>query len=526
MFTKSIRWRMQLWLAFLLACILSGFGVTAYQLHRTNLLRQIDEELERRVSALGSDARARGPMGQPPGRLPFDLEGRFEGDWEGPGQWGGKPPFDPGNERPFRWPPGPEARGPRSRFGDPRELREFRLSAQTLRLFDETETNGFYFAVWSRGGALLKRSTHAPADVPRPDLPEPSARIYARLRGTAREAFYFTGLGECLLAGRSIAPDLRALGRFAWLLVGAGGAVLALGLGGGWVLTARALRPVEAISAAASRISAGHLAERISVADTDSELGRLAGVLNATFARLEAAFAQQKQFTADASHELRTPLTVLISEAQTALARERSAGEYRETVEGCLDTAQQMKRLTQSLLELARYDAGQEILEHHPFDLAERVRACADLIRPLADQAGLQMQCDLAPVEVLGDADRLCQVVTNLLINAVHYNKAGGAIRVATRAANGAVELVVADTGHGIAAEDLPHVFKRFYRADKSRARGQGRYGLGLAICKAVVDAHGGTIAVSSQPGEGTTFVVRLPAPAAGDAGGEAGRTA
>ena len=121
--------------------------------------------------------------------------------------------------------------------------------------------------------------------------------------------------------------------------------------------------PMWSISATASRISAGNLSERISVAETDDELGRLAGVLNTTFTRLEAAFAQQKQFTADASHELRTPIAVLISEAQTALARTRSAAEYRETVEACLDTAQKMRRLMESLLELARFDAGQEEID-------------------------------------------------------------------------------------------------------------------------------------------------------------------
>jgi two-component system, OmpR family, sensor kinase len=183
-------------------------------------------------------------------------------------------------------------------------------------------------------------------------------------------------LGDCVLAGRVITADLAAMQRFAGWLVAAGGAVLALGLWGGWLLATRAIRPVEVISATASRISEGNLSERISVADTDNELGHLAGVLNSTFARLEAAFAQQKQFTADASHELRTPLTVLISEAQTALARDRSAAEYRETVEACLDTAQQMRRLAESLLQLARFDAGQERMERNTIDLAEMTRVC------------------------------------------------------------------------------------------------------------------------------------------------------
>src|SRR4029434_6281869 len=118
---------------------------------------------------------------------------------------------------------------------------------------------------------------------------------------------------------------------------------------------------------------------------------------------------------------------------------------------------------------------------------------------------------ELAPAAVLGDADRLGQVITNLLSNAIHYNKENGAIRVSTRTENASAVVTVADTGEGIAPEDLPHIFDRFYRADKSRARSEGRSGLGLAISKAVVDAHGGTLEVSSQPGAGTIFTVRLP---------------
>src|SRR5207244_1099981 len=191
--------------------------------------------------------------------------------------------------------------------------------------------------------------------------------------------------------------------------------------GGGWPTT-RAIRPVEDMSAAASRISAGNLSERITGANADNEFGRLAGVLNSTFARLEAAFAQPRQFTADASPELRTPLAVIISEAQTALARERSSGEYRETVEACLDTAQQMRRLTESLLELARFDASQEHLQREDLDLSESTRACVERIRPLAHERGIHIHCDLAPTRVCGDADRLGQVITNLLTNAIHYN--------------------------------------------------------------------------------------------------------
>lgn len=489
MLPKSIRWRLQLWVAFLLVCILSGFGITAYRLHWLSWEKAIDEELERRVSALNTDATSPPPFG--PQRGPSPMDGRPDG-----------PP-------PRRF--GPEMRGPAGWLDEFRGPRELRFSSSTLRLFGETETNGYYYVAWSRGGTLLAQSTNAPAKVSVPSRRNAGTRIHTRMNETTREAYQFSEFGECVLAGRMITADLNALQRFAGWLVLAGAAVLALGLGGGWVLATGAIRPVEAIGAAASRISAGNLSERIDVADTDSELGRLAGVLNSTFARLETSFAQQKQFTADASHELRTPLAVLISEAQTTLARERSAAEYRETLEGCLETAQQMRRLAHSLLELARFDSGQESLERTPFDVAERVRTCVEFLRPLADQRALRIQCDLAPVEATADPDRIGQVLTNLLTNAIQYTPGPGEIRVSTRADRGGAVVTVADTGPGIAADDVPHVFERFFSADKSRAGRDGRAGLGLAICKAIIDAHGGTMEVASEKAVGTTFTVRLP---------------
>jgi len=496
MIIKSIRWRLQVWLAFLLVCVLTGFGATVYQLQRVNQLKQIDEELERRVAALDRAVRGGPPSDFGRGRPPYD--GRP-----------GEPGFDGGVNRP---PPhgGPEFLPPGVGPEMHSRPREIRLTPEVASLFDDTRTNSFYFAIWSRDRTLLKSSTNAPVDVPLPVRLSGATLTHTRMRDALREAYHYTELGDCVLAGRNITGDLNAMGRFAFGLFAAGGTVLAFGLGGGWWLTTRAIRPVEEMSAAASRISAGNLSERITGANADNELGRLAGVLNSTFARLEAAFAQQRQFTADASHELRTPLAVIISEAQTTLARERSSREYRETVEACLDTAQQMRRLTESLLELARLDASQEQIQREHLDLSENMRACVERIRPLAQKRGVKIHCDLAPAQVYGDADGLGQVITNLLTNAIHYNKPNGEIRVSTRSENGSAIVTIADTGQGMAAEDLPHIFERFYRADKSRSRAAGRSGLGLAISKAVVDAHDGTIEVTSQPGAGTTFTVRL----------------
>jgi heavy metal sensor kinase len=332
-----------------------------------------------------------------------------------------------------------------------------------------------------------------------------------RTRGDLREAFHYSEMGECILVGRSIASDLESLERTRLWLGAVGLGILVFSLGGAFALANQALRPVDRISAAATRISGGNLEERIEV-NTHSELGQLAEVLNGTFARLEAAFRQQKQFTADASHELRTPLAVIIAEAQSTLARPRSESEYRETIETCLDAAQEMRRLTESLLQLARLDAAEETLVTIPLPLGELVRDCVDMIQPLAVAQGLDITAEISDVTVEADRLRLRQVIINILGNALHYNKPQGSIQVSLMVDEGKARLSVRDTGQGISAEDLPHIFERFYRGDKARSNQEGRSGLGLAISKAIITAHQGTIEATSELGVGTEIIVRLPA--------------
>ncbi|MGO9478177.1 MAG: sensor histidine kinase [Limisphaerales bacterium] len=327
--------------------------------------------------------------------------------------------------------------------------------------------------------------------------------------GSYRQIEHLLPSGELIYVGCSIGPELKELRLTALKLAGFGGIILFFGLAGGWWIASRAIRPIEDISSTAVKISAGDLSQRINVAEAESELGQLAAVLNSTFARLEAAFAQQQQFTADAAHELRTPVSVMLTQTQTALNRERSAPEYRETIEACQRASQRMRRLIESLLELARLDTGQEPMKQMQFDLSKTAHDCVELIRPLADERGVKIHCELPPLECHGDAERLAQVITNLLANAIQYNKANGEVRISARLQDGMIVLTVDDTGQGIPVADLPRVFERFYRADPSRSSGQT--GLGLAIAKAIVEAHGGTIEVSSQPDDGTTFTVRLP---------------
>ena len=398
------------------------------------------------------------------------------------------------------------------------------MPPEDAHFFDANDSNNFYYAINSlRDHKQIASSTN----VPNPPFnisiatesvesanafSEPPAKLTAptvRTIGNYREIDHLLPSGDIIYVGCSIVPELTELHHTALKLAGVGIIILFLGLAGGWWLVVRAIRPIADISATAVKISAGDMSQRINVAEAESELGQLASVLNATFARLEAAFAQQQQFTADAAHELRTPVSVMLTQTQTALNRERSAAEYRETLEVCQRATQRMRKLIESLLELARLDAGQEQMKRMKFDLSQTAWDCVELVRPLAAERGVKIHCDLPAVDGYGDAERLSQVITNLLANAVQHNKANGEVRISAKLQGSMILLAVSDTGPGIASADLPHVFERFYRADQSRSSGQA--GLGLAISRAIVQAHGGTIEVLSKPGAGTTFTVVLP---------------
>ena len=328
-----------------------------------------------------------------------------------------------------------------------------------------------------------------------------------------RERYQFTDRDESILVGMSTVEVNAALQRLAIGLIGAGSGVLLLGLGGGWWLASRMIRPIEDISNAAQRISAGDLSERIPIGKQSNELNQLGNVLNKTFEKVDESFVRQRQFTGDASHELRTPLAVIISETQTALARERDVEDYKETIEVCLETAQQMRGLTDSLLELARFDSGKNQVSMEPVDLAELAKACCERLQSLADDNGVTLTCSCQPAATTGDATRLAQVINNLVTNALRYNKPQGSVTVTTGVYGPSHHAFVdvKDTGLGIAEEDLPNLFERFYRADPSRSQSGGCAGLGLAICKAIVEAHGGMIQVTSDLGEGSCFKVALP---------------
>jgi heavy metal sensor kinase len=291
--------------------------------------------------------------------------------------------------------------------------------------------------------------------------------------------------------------------------------VLAAGAGGYWI-SGRALAPVGRIEAAAREITARQLDRRLEVPATADELSRLSATLNSMLDRLEAAFREATRFTADASHELRTPVSLIRTSAEVALRRERPAAEYRQALETVLLEAERMSALVQDLLTLARADAGVEGLRRGSVDLGTLASGLEGSLRAMCDTRGLELRVEAPrePVVVAGDHGALEQLVLSLADNAVKYTPAPGGVSVSVSRSVGEAVVTVADTGIGIAPEDLPQVFDRFYRADKARSRDSGGTGLGLSIVKSIAEQHGGTIGIVSRPGEGTRVEVRFPAEA------------
>ena len=470
----SIRWRIQLWHGLVFVFALAGFGVTAWQLQRLNQLYRIDRELEQRIGIVSKPFR--NSDDPPPRRRRPDAD------------LSGQPP--PRNEG---W------------FPD----RILVLSEREAEAFEGSPGHPFYYVAWLSNGRIATASASAPSDIPKAETIPGSPSF--RSRGNLRECFHTGRSGECVLVGRDIEDDLAGIRRFGWLLGGVGGGVLVLGLLGGSWISRRALRPISDISATAAMIAAGDLSQRIRITNSESELGQLAQDLNDTFSQFEASFLRQAQFTADASHELRTPVTVVLTQTQSALARERSVSEYRESLGACQRAAQRMRGLIQGLLTLARLDAENATADPGPCQLDQITRDTAEALHGTAAAKQVTLQLDLAPVQCRGHADQLAQVVFNLVSNAIDYNRAGGIVRVALDCDKDSAILNVQDSGLGIDSEDLPHVFERFYRADKSRSGSHGHSGLGLSIVKAIVEAHAGSIDVASQPRVGACFSVRLP---------------
>jgi heavy metal sensor kinase len=314
-----------------------------------------------------------------------------------------------------------------------------------------------------------------------------------------------------LQVGRDLEPLQETLARLRTLLFISEPILALLAALAGYWLAGRTLAPIESIRAQAASISARDLSRRLRLTLPDDEVGRLARTFNDMLARLDESFRRQRRFTADASHELRTPLAVIRGEVDVTLEQPRTPAEYEESLRSIGAEAERMSRLANELLLLARGDADELPLEQEEVDLADLLTILAEQIQGEARAANVTLATELpASLLVWGDRDRLLQLFINLLENAFTYAP-DSRVTIQGRMDGDSVIMAVTDTGPGIPSAHLPHLFERFYRADKARSRANGGSGLGLAIAQEIVHAHGGTLDANSQVGQGTTFTVRLP---------------
>jgi heavy metal sensor kinase len=462
---RSIRARLTLWYTSLLTVTVLLLGGTAYELLGYSLARDIDHALQGVALTLVAQS-SRGTSSA----IPPDVEAIFR-------RFFGFSPWDRYVERRQPWSDRDPQDVPPHARRLPLSPNAMHRAAEGLQTFETLEGLGPYPV------RVLTQPVH--------------------------EAGRVTSLIQVGMSLESVAVTRR---RF--LLVMA--TVLPLALlfagGGGWLLARRALRPVDRMTEAARRISAEHLDERLETTGSGDELDRLAATLNDMLGRLDVTFRQVRQFSADASHELQTPLTILKGEIEVALRAPRSPDEYQHVLASALEESERIARLVEGLLLLSRADAGVLRMDRQPVDLAELMAEIVDYARVLAEAYGVALDLkSAAPLTIHGDREHLRRLLLNLVDNGIKYTPAGGRVTLTLERDGEWAALRIADTGIGLAPEELERIFQRFYRAPEALDQGKEGSGLGLCIARSIAEAHGGRIRVESAPGQGSVFTVFLP---------------
>ncbi len=298
---------------------------------------------------------------------------------------------------------------------------------------------------------------------------------------------------------------------------------------GGQFLAHKALKPVDQITQTARMITSQNLNQRIPPPKVKDEISRLVETFNEMITRLDQSFRQIKQFSSDASHELKTPLTILKGEVEVALRKERTSPEYQQVLTSNLEEINRMGQIVDDLLLLSRTDSGEIQLNREQISLSQVLKETIPQASLLARHKNLRILAALPEddVSILGDRLRIRELLLNLIENAIKYTEEGGSVKIhlqrghspsaapgqteGRQGENGFAEIRVTDTGIGIAKEDQERIFDRFFRVDKARSREQGGSGLGLSICKWIVEAHQGKISVESELEKGSSFIVKLP---------------
>lgn len=413
------------------------------------------------------------------------------------------------------------------RIGDVRQFTEQELDQGQAELLEELQEH----ALLGLGGGLLQlsddngrvlfrsgRLKNAAIDLVKPAAGDTSIQFGFRSANGARvrvaaQMVEVKGRRFLIQVVEPMHQFNESIERFeAGLLILAPFFLLLASAGGFW-MSSRALAPVDRITKDARAISVTNLSARLEVPPASDELQRLTETLNEMLQRIEAEMKRIVQFTADASHELRAPLTLIHTAAEFSLRRERTREELVDAMRKIVRESERTARLVDDLLLLARADSNTHELRLEPTDIASTGRGAADLALTLARVKNIQVSADIPgdPLLVAGNEQLLEQLWLILLDNAVKYTPAGGEIRFSMQAVNSHLETKVTDTGIGIAQADLPHVYDRFWRADKVRSREAGGAGLGLSIARWIVESHRGEIEIDSEPGRGSQVTVRFP---------------
>jgi heavy metal sensor kinase len=374
-----------------------------------------------------------------------------------------------------------------------------------------------WMQVWSPDGRLLFASSVAAA-TPVPALAGPPADravslsiendVRVRVKEESGRIAGHPVIVRVLASEARVEQELR---EFFWLIGLAMPVVLGAAVLGGYHLVRRTLRPVDRLVAATSQITAERLNVRLPVANARDEVGQIAQAFNATLAKLEGSFEQMRRFTANASHELRTPLTALRSTGQAALSGSRDVERCREAIADMIEDSEQLSRLLDVMLLLAQADAGAVPVEPRPVDVDVLIADVAKECDVLAQEKGQRLLLDCSAGTAAVDPTVLRIAIANLLHNAIRYGPPGSDVGVRAFGDPAWVTIEVRDQGPGIAPVHHKHLFERFYRVDPGRSNAPGGAGLGLAMTRWSVEAHGGAVEVASAEGAGSTFRIVLP---------------
>jgi signal transduction histidine kinase len=386
---------------------------------------------------------------------------------------------------------------------------------------------GEYAVVYSRGGLSALRDTVQAEQVTVPE------RLFVRVVGGGREALVLTmpggwdpstletaslrlADGTLVQVGKSTDARLDVLRRFRAALGLVMLSVVVVALAGGWVATRSALAPIRRLTDVVDRINrTGRTDERVPVGRRDDAIAGLTRLFNAMLDKIEALVTGMRGALDNVSHDLRTPLTRLRGAAEMALAGPPELDRYREALADCVEEADRVLAMLETLMDISEAESGAMLLRLEPVALMDVADRAVDLYRDVADAKGLTLVLDVREgPSVRADRVRLEQAVANLVDNAVKYTPAGGAVTVSIGSDGSSALLRVTDTGPGIPPDEQPRIWDRSFRGDRSRS--ERGLGLGLSLVKAIVEAHGGTVEVASVPGQGATFTVALPAAVSG----------